>query len=116
MEQLRRQLDWQKKKTKFAWAKFFEAQRTQLTDDTAQVVRVRTMVQHDEQVPQFIKDELKQLLTELNKRVQCPICLDDMQPSDLGISNCGHKYCQSCLDTLKAQPDPKCAVCRRKIY
>ena len=107
------ELEWQKRQTKYAWAKYYELQRTHLGLDIEQVRVLRVMV--EEEVPQFIRDELKVLLTELNKRVQCPVCLDDMEPSNLEISKCGHKYCQSCLETLKAQPNPMCALCRTSL-
>lgn len=64
-----------------------------------------------ESVPVFLQNEMKELLTELDKSVQCPICLDDLDSSQLKFSSCGHKYCAGCLPKID-----NCAVCRKKIY
>jgi hypothetical protein len=56
---------------------------------------------------------------EVRKTWDCPICLEMISPEETGdksleITNCGHYYCKQCLTSLKAQPQPKCAVCRRE--
>jgi hypothetical protein len=111
---LNRQLEWERKRTKYAWAKYFSAERFYLEGDTHNAGLIREIVSRPE-IPQFILNELKDLLAELNKRIECPVCKDDMEPDDLAITNCGHKYCQGCLDILKGLTPARCAVCRKSL-
>jgi hypothetical protein len=93
---------------RFAWAKFYEVINREHEDD------VETLEILVETVPEHIKGELKELYEKLKKKVECPICLETIH--ELDLSSCGHKYCKGCLATLKAMPEPKCAICRKKLY
>ena len=66
-------------------------------------------------VPQHLARELFELAEELNKEFSCPVCLNALTKDTIKVTFCGHKYCASCLNTIKGQGDAKCAVCRAKI-
>lgn len=111
-QQLSRQLAYQKKQTSYAWAKYYEAEREQQTSNIQQYTQVVRVVEQD--LPEFVKAEMTSMMEKLKKKIECPICLEVMEPSTIGFANCGHKYCKECLDKLKTTTK-KCAVCRRKI-
>lgn len=41
--------------------------------------------------------------------IECPVCLDKIEKTELKITFCGHKYCEKCLKRLN-----KCAICLRE--
>ena len=110
-EQLQRDLTWSKKQTAYAWAKYFEASRIQLISDIEAFKQITTL---PPETPEFVLEQLKEFHIQLKKKIECPICLDIIEPKKLGISKCGHKYCQECLDKLKTTTK-KCAMCRKKL-
>jgi hypothetical protein len=119
MEGLQSQLDWSKKQTSYAWAKYYAECETTHGTDTATYYHLRSITtiedpEIDEVIPPFVLEELTDLLKELKKKIDCPICLDVINAGDIGISKCGHKYCKTCLERLKTTTK-KCAICRRKI-
>jgi hypothetical protein len=110
---LTRQLNYAVAGRKFAWAKFFEAQRNALTTDIIHYHTLERVVENE--IPEHLINELKEDMAKLQKKIECPICLEVITPEDLAVSKCGHKYCKGCLETLKEQDNPKCALCRRKL-
>ncbi len=110
-QQLRNQLNWSKKQTAFAWAKFYEASTTQLRSDIEAYNQINTL---PPETPDFVLEQLKEFHIQLRKKIECPICLDIIEPEGLSISKCGHKYCKDCLDKLKTTTK-KCAICRKKL-
>jgi hypothetical protein len=98
---------------RFAWAKFFESERNALTTDIIHYHTLERVVESE--IPEHLINELREDMATLQKQIQCPICLDEIIPEDLAVSKCGHKYCKECLDTIKATPNPKCSICRRKL-
>ena len=113
MEALQRQLTWSKRQTSFAWGKYYEEVSQSHQSDTETYHQVANVVE-TETTPQFIIDELSHLLVELKMKIDCPICLDIIDAGDIGISKCGHKYCNSCLEKLKTTTK-SCAICRKKL-
>lgn len=111
MDQLERQLAWSKKQTSFAWAKYYETAREQLVGD---IEAYKQIDQLPPETPDFVINQLKEFHISLKKKIECPICLDTIDPENLGISKCGHKYCEGCLSQLKTTTK-KCAICRRKL-
>ena len=107
-----------KKQTAYAWARYYQECEESLASDTRAYHGIVNATESDgvadEVIPQFVIDELKGLLDELKKKIECPICFDVIEANDLGITNCGHKYCKTCLDRLKTTTK-KCAICRKTI-
>jgi hypothetical protein len=120
--QLQQKLIYANKRVAFAWAKYYEAKNA---DHYVSVHHYHTLNAqvNDPHIPAHIKATLTEMATELKKKWECPICCDMIPEGKLAITNCGHIYCETCLDTLKAHaraadasPTAKweCAVCRRK--
>ena len=69
-------------------------------------------------IPEHVINQLKELHTALNKKFECSICMEDIEPSHIKITGCGHAYCEGCLSQLKAaarlERQWTCAVCRVK--
>jgi SNF2 family DNA or RNA helicase len=58
------------------------------------------------------------LLSDINNitKENCTICLSEIKEHDLGITNCGHIYCYSCINTIiKSDHNNKCPNCSKKI-
>ena len=111
VEQLRKQLDYSKKQTSFAWAKYYEANANQLRGDIEAYNQIQQL---PPETPEFVLNQLKDFHIKLRKKIECPICLEIIEPEKLGISKCGHKFCNDCLDKLKTTTK-KCAVCRKTL-
>jgi hypothetical protein len=118
---LRRSLDYSRKQTAFAWAKFYETTRGRLTADYTMYNRMTTMdARSDTHIPQHIVDELKEMGATIKKTWECPVCIEMIKPENLDITNCGHYFCKECLAGVKSRAvaqnvDCKCPVCRRGI-
>jgi hypothetical protein len=106
--QLRSQLEYAKKQKAFAWAKYYQT-------ITEEVGRAEIIVRCVNDFPQHIANELVELATELHKKFDCPICLEMVSKETIAITWCGHIYDKTCLETLKAQPDATCGICRKKL-
>jgi hypothetical protein len=67
-------------------------------------------------IPNFVLTELKDMMEELGKKVECPICFEDTDPQDISFGKCGHKFCSGCMTRLKTQGQGhlrnKCPMCR----
>ena len=112
------------RKRKFAWAKYYEAMglRLQNAHVVVGVVQphlnqpLRQVTERPTELPAHITNEFFDMACALNKSFECPVCL--VMPAtkeDMVITLCGHIYCKVCHTTLKAQQQPKCAVCRRSL-
>ena len=113
MEALRKQLAYSKKQTSFAWAKYYESETDRHRGAIHHYHYIREVIEK-EQTPQFVIDEFKEMMIELKKTIECPICYDEIKPENIAFTKCGHKYCKGCLDKLKVTTK-KCAMCQRKI-
>jgi hypothetical protein len=110
---LQRQVAYKERARRYAWAKFFEAERDYLEDMTTNYQTIVRVVESEE-IPAHIIEELRESMVAMKKSISCPICLEIIAPDTLAVSKCGHKYCKTCLDELKVR-DPKCALCRKKL-
>lgn len=99
---------------RFAWAKYYEEVRN--GHETAIVYVARNVVlTQDPTLPVHIKNEIEEMATAMRKQYECPICLDMIPSGQLDITNCGHKYCKTCLAQVLTQTPPKCSVCRKDL-
>jgi hypothetical protein len=108
-----------KKAKAFAWAKYYQSMTTRATTTLVILQQAGLPTSHTEAVPTecpaHIAREFWEMANELRREFTCPICMDVVNGDTIKITTCGHIYCSGCLTTLKAQADPKCAVCRRKL-
>ena len=103
-------------KSKQGWACYYRAEtqaHRNMNDLYAKIDLLKNQIkgEDDGAVPEFMKNEITDLLKELKKEVECPICFDIMKSEDIKFSSCGHKYCETCLSKIN-----ECAICRKKIY
>lgn len=108
-QQLERQLDWAKRQKSYAWAKYFESEASRQRDDVVQYQQIERIVEVDD-IPLNIRSEFKDMLKALKKKIECPICYNVIEPDDMKLTNCGHKYCPDCFEKID-----KCAICRKSL-
>ena len=103
------------KQRKCAWAKYYgevnDRHEEQLQRFTHTEILIKT-IEETADLPKNIVNELNDLHKELKKCVECPICYEVLDTFEL--SNCGHKYCKTCLDKL-IDTSNKCALCRKQL-
>lgn len=109
------------KRMKFAWAKFYESNRERHEDILYYHERLETLARRvtaegqSNTLPTHIKQEIEEMAEAMRKSYECPICMEMIQKGQLEITNCGHKYCKTCLEQLVKTHDPKCAICRKAL-
>jgi Ring finger domain len=56
---------------------------------------------------------------ELNKKTECPICLEEVKTINILKTNCNHEFCGECimkkLETDRSRCAPNCPMCRTDI-
>lgn len=61
----------------------------------------------------LIQDKIN-LTNNKNHEITCEICLDDIDKNNMGITECGHIYCYSCI-YKNIKYSNKCPTCRENI-
>ncbi len=112
IQMLRNKVNRLDKEKRFAWFKFFEIQRNELSDNLTQLHQVEEIIRTE--IPDFVKNQLTDMMKQLRKKVECPVCFDELNPEQIEFASCGHMYCKDCMPFIKEQK--KCAVCRKTIY
>lgn len=51
---------------------------------------------------------------ENNEDNECPICLDDIDIKNTGVTKCGHVFCFNCIETFVKQ-NPTCPSCKSRL-
>lgn len=111
MERLKRKIRQVERQRSFAWAMFYRARE----EEHDSMVRLIQMYKEKTiGIPEHVKNELKDFYNEMKTTISCPICLTEIASVDLDWSQCGHKYCRTCLKRLK-ETQNKCAICRRSL-
>jgi rubrerythrin len=111
-------LNWANKRCKFAWAKYYESINENHIQDHQHYTRLETTTL-EEAIPAHIKNSLMEMAQELRKKWECPVCFDFIPDGSLQITNCGHFFCNGCLNGVKQnskrmnQEKWSCPVCRR---
>ena len=111
MERLKRKMKQFERQRSYTWAMFYRARE----EEHDSMVRLIQMYKEKTiGIPEHVKNELKDFYNEMKTTISCPICLNEIGSVDLDWSQCGHKYCKTCLQTLKNTQN-KCAICRRSL-
>jgi len=119
MPTVEQKLIWANKRCSYAWAKYYEAIHERLHDDHIQYVVVNRVAE-DKEIPNHIKEEMKEMAKALKKKWECPVCMEMIAEDALEITNCGHYYCKPCLEQWKTASKNrgddkwKCCMCNRK--
>lgn len=108
------------KNRKIAWVKFYN----ELSDHHETMMKhyelqkfvyenydLGTEERDDNGIARNIQNEMYEMMMELKKEIECPICLEPILSKEkLHITSCGHKYCVDCRSKIT-----ECAMCRKKI-
>jgi len=105
---------------KMGWAKYFQAENdnhTRQVENYGEQMEVFSQIEVIESVPQFIKDEMEQMIVKLRLEIECPVCMDiiDAEGGQLEITKCGHKFCKGCIARVRETAEPTCPSCRVKL-
>ena len=108
-------------KSKQGWACFYKAEQRNhqlLNENLMKCKKIEEKMKEEirqqfgeKQIPDFIKNEITEMIKELKKQIECPICYEELPADKIKFSSCGHKYCETCLSKIN-----DCAICRKKIY
>ena len=52
--------------------------------------------------------------SEKSQSDRCPICMEDLQNTNITITKCGHKFCHTCIDT-HSYLNNECPLCRKNM-
>ena len=113
---LKRELQREKDKSKLGWAKYYQETRwshTALFETLNIIKNIKEQVNNDDyEIPLHIVTEINTLYKDQKKKIECPICLEDLE--EFALSKCGHKYCDPCLKKL-IDTSNKCGICRKQL-
>ena len=108
-------------KSKQGWAAFYKSENNaherslQVYETNRQLLlkikEREAPLEEKSHIPDFVKNEITEMIDKLKIEISCPICYDILESKDIKFSNCGHKYCSTCLSKIN-----ECAICRKKIY
>jgi len=103
-------------KSKQGWACYYKSEtntHSKIESLYYQINQLKNQIKGEDKgaIPEFIQNEITDLLKELKKEIECPICYEELKSDEIKFSSCGHKYCDNCLSKIN-----ECAICRKKIY
>ena len=98
------------KQKAFAWAKFYQSAKYFHRVCVCFENTIKQVKEEVADLPNHLVLEIENMVKELKKKLECPICLNIIDEGKLKITGCGHKYCEDCLSQID-----KCAICRRNI-
>ena len=113
LDKVRKALVWEKKKTAFAWAKYYEQLEENQRSNIGRY-QVLQSVNENAETPQFVIDEMKDMIAKLKLELECPVCMEIIDPKQIEITRCGHKYCKTCVERIK-ETTQQCALCRKPM-
>jgi hypothetical protein len=100
------------KQRRVAWAKFYEITDWYYEDMNKMYEMITKLKEeNDYEFPSHIKNEMLEMYDDLKKKIECPICYENMNKDNLHITRCGHKICKECYKNVD-----KCPICRNTIY
>lgn len=79
------------------------------------IERIEKIVDSYQRTYNYLSNTVLDIQNKLiqNKQYNCPICLDDIDNENLGLTKCGHKFCWSCIEELfvNNKVDNSCIKC-----
>ena len=109
-----KQYNAQVRKAKAGWAKYFCELEQNQDRDIIYYESVKQLPVND--MTDYAQAQIQELLIQLKKHIDCPVCLETINPKDIEMTACGHKYCKGCINTIKQSIKPECAICRSKLW
>ena len=75
---------------------------------------LRAQLENNEDVDiAHLKTQFIEMYDKLKDYTDCVVCLETIRKNNIEVPRCGHIICKECFETIKAQPEPKCPVCRK---
>lgn len=98
-------------KCRYAWKQYYEECKLGAEQNTV----VRTIIRKvEDDIPIYLENEIKEIMTKHNHKYDCVICLDNIEGKDLKVVRCGHFFHKECIgEWLKRKNS--CPNCRKKI-
>lgn len=110
----KKQYDAQVRKAKAGWAKYYAELEQNQGYSIMYYEQVKEMPVND--MNEYAQEQIRNLLIELKKSIDCPICMETIDPKNIEMTACGHKYCKQCINTIKQSNNPECAICRNRLW
>lgn len=66
------------------------------------IERIQKLIDSYQRTYNYLLSTMIDIQTSItdNKKYNCPICLEDIENENLGITQCGHKFCWDCIKEL----------------
>lgn len=66
------------------------------------IERIKKLVDSYQRTYNYLLRTMSEIETSItqNKQYNCPICLDDIENENLGMTQCGHQFCWDCIEEL----------------
>ena len=103
------------KKTRYAWARYFnicnELHATQhhLIDTFGEEEKLKSDLKN---CPEYLQKFIIELYNDSKKGIECPICLEVVNPEDLQTRICGHNFHKACNEKC-IEEKSECPICRK---
>lgn len=103
------------RKSKTGWACFYKVQEDnhKLNQENYELLKkLKNITNEDNQnLPENLVNEIREFYEVMKRKIECPICYDEMGSKDFIISscNCKTKYCKACYDKIN-----ECSICKYK--
>jgi hypothetical protein len=115
------QYDAQVKRSKFAWAKYYQEVNDNLSRivpifgmlENSGVPRVQGHFQIPTTLPTHLTQEFIDMAVQLNKEYTCPCCMEIVNKDTIHITYCGHILCKQCFQQLVSPK--RCPHCRKSL-
>ena len=114
LERTTKRLYSMEKQKSYAWSRVFAEVEENLERDTGLWEKTQKMEEELDNIgiPTHFKNEFMEMSEALKKKIECPICYENLDKDSVKITNCGHKYCKDCYNKLSATTN-ECALCRK---
>ena len=109
-----KQYNAQVRKAKAGWAKYYCELESNQVSQVVYYEQVKELPVND--MSDYAQAQIQELLIQLKKQIECPVCLETINPKEIEMTACGHKYCKQCINTIKAGANPECAICRNRLW
>lgn len=111
-------LEYSKRQTAYAWSQVYEARRVEFTR-ARETVHMWIRNELSDEIPIGLDKHLMGLIKGLYKdakaKIDCPICMCEIDSETLKTGKCGHNFHQDCVDQWIATGNRKCPQCRKKF-
>jgi hypothetical protein len=72
--------------------------------------------EEEKEEEKFINLIVKEKDEDIEEKMECGVCLnDEIKMEKSSLLNCGHKFCNSCIQTQVLKNFVKCGFCRKEI-